>query len=335
MRLRPRALLRKGRSWLRRRQRRRVVPHAAVLMYHRVATAAADPWNLCVTPLHFDQQLQALGRFADFVPLGRLRERMVAGGSARPAIALTFDDGYRDNLDVALPILERHAAPATVFLVTDHIQSGTPFWWELLADLALCSLRLPPRGRLAAAQPPFEWSDQALAASSGPADPARQRLLAALWNWLVRLTPATRTAALQEFAATIGRDLAPDPAALPLTPAELGRLTASGLVQAGAHTCSHVRLTDLAPAAQLEEIAGSRAACARLTGRLPETFSYPFGELDESARSCVAQAGFTIACSSDPDLAWADGDPLRVPRIGVRDAPGEQLARLLRRYWFA
>src|SRR5258708_1690179 len=92
--------------------------HGLVLLYHRVAAPSWDPFDMCVEPERFEQQLAALSRVADFVPLSAIASGLRRGRRERPVVALTFDDGYADNLHGALPLLERYGAPATVFITT-------------------------------------------------------------------------------------------------------------------------------------------------------------------------------------------------------------------------
>ena len=111
-----------------------------VLAYHRVATPDHDPWALSVTPEHFDEHMAVLRE------LGRVDRLDDALGTSklarcrrrRPTFAITFDDGYVDNLVVAVSILERHDVPATVFIATGMLDQPW-FWWDVLAELALGS----------------------------------------------------------------------------------------------------------------------------------------------------------------------------------------------------
>src|SRR3954469_6240010 len=135
--------------------------HGLVLLYHRVAAEAWDPWNICVDPERFDQQLAALSRVADVVPLSELASRLSAGRRGRPVVALTFDDGYADNLHVALPLLERYGAPATVFIATAWTDRGEPFWWDRLSAILLSIERLPFEVRLLVGGGEFIWQRQA------------------------------------------------------------------------------------------------------------------------------------------------------------------------------
>jgi peptidoglycan/xylan/chitin deacetylase (PgdA/CDA1 family) len=105
----------------------------AILLYHRVAELERDPQRLAVTPEHFDEHLRVLGAtctpvaYADVPSLLRTPRRL-----PERAVAVTFDDGYRDNLHAAKPLLERHGVPATVFVASGYVGSGRAFWWDEL-----------------------------------------------------------------------------------------------------------------------------------------------------------------------------------------------------------
>ncbi len=98
----------------------RLRPAIRILMYHRIDRVAGFD-QLVVRPERFEQQMAYLARHHRVVPLAEaVRELSV--GVQRPAVAVTFDDGYRDNLTQALPILQRHGIPATVFVTTDFCE---------------------------------------------------------------------------------------------------------------------------------------------------------------------------------------------------------------------
>src|SRR5690242_16694094 len=86
----------------------------AILLYHRIADESADPWGLCVSPAHFIQQLEALRR-SGYTPVS-LQEATEQHRPRCRRVVLTFDDGYSDNLNVALPILNAYSCPATFFV---------------------------------------------------------------------------------------------------------------------------------------------------------------------------------------------------------------------------
>jgi peptidoglycan/xylan/chitin deacetylase (PgdA/CDA1 family) len=321
----------------------RLAPGSLILLYHRIAESDFDPWSLCVSPRHFSEHLEVLGRRVH--PLARIAVPGAKGAAAPGgSVAVTFDDGYADALLEARPLLERHGAPATVFIATGGVENGRPFWWDQLAALLRPPRALPARLelRVRGARRRFALAPGTGAPIAGaPAFrpgwegwPApRLRLHDALHRLLGNLHAAERgeqLAALREWAgaASLG---ASDRA---LTRLELARLAADGLVEIGSHSVSHPRLPALAPDEQELEIRGSQSFLADLLGRPVTSFAYPHGRHDDATLRILREAGFERACTSESGSVRRGGDPLRLPRIEVPDCDGEGFARLLRRLGF-
>ncbi len=112
----------------------RVAP-VTVLFYHRIHEDRATPWT--THPRAFLRQMRWLMEHADLISLQEAQERLVAGnGSHRPTVAVTFDDGYEDNLRVALPFLIEHAVPCTYFVTAENVLRGRPFEHDRLFGAA-------------------------------------------------------------------------------------------------------------------------------------------------------------------------------------------------------
>lgn len=86
---------------------------AVILMYHRVDRAGRDRWHLCVSPENFEAHLRSLTRNFTPVGLAELGERIQTNRLEHGMVAVTFDDGYRDNLTLAMPRLKKLGIPAT------------------------------------------------------------------------------------------------------------------------------------------------------------------------------------------------------------------------------
>ena len=112
---------------------RRSRSRAVVLVYHRVAETLDDPYGLAVRPDTFSRHLELLAREHPIVPLVQLVETLPGARFPHGAIAVSFDDGYADNLSEALPIAE--ALPITVFVTVEPILHGGRFWWDAIASL--------------------------------------------------------------------------------------------------------------------------------------------------------------------------------------------------------
>jgi len=302
-------------------------------MYHRVASVSVDPWRLAVSAGHFEDQVRTLRQHADIVPLSQLRESLRQGRGSRPAVAITFDDGYTDNLEVAKPILEHYQSPATVFLATGFIGHRGAFWWDRLAETVLRPDSLPATIALGDGGNALNCDDPRLGRSDSEGQRARRRLHDRLWDWLNDRPQAERSSALDRLEGWAGVRRHDDRSAWPMTADEVRQLAAGELIDVGAHTVSHPRLTRLSRREKQAEIGESRSECRRILGVEPSCFAFPNGDYDTECVELVREAGFAVACTSRADLVWASGDVHQMPRISVGNVAGAALLRELRIKW--
>lgn len=321
-------VLRVGKRVARRAFMRSAHPHGLILMYHRVAAPSWDPWNLSVSPERFEQQLTALSRAADIVPLSQLYSRLRAGRRGRPVVALTFDDGYADNLHAALPLLERYSAPATVFVVSGLIGQDEPFWWDRLSEVVRSIKRMPPKVVLQVDDEEFTWKPERDNTGEN-----RDELNRSVRSRLLVATDEGRRMALEQLMTYADKDPGVDPGSRPMTRDELRRLASSPLVEIGSHTKSHPSLPDLPKEAQFDEIAGSRQQCQEITGQFPSSFAYPYGGLDAGTPELVRSAGFERACSCENDLVWEGSETMLLPRIMVTNYTTAEFCMRLHMEW--
>ena len=130
---------------------------AAILMYHRIGDPGCDPWGLAVRPERFAEHLNVLRRNARPIGLRRLAKELGEGTLKPGAVAVTFDDGYANNLYEAKPLLERHEVPATVFVTSGMVGREREFWWDELEAILLASRELPQTLRLEIEGQTHEW----------------------------------------------------------------------------------------------------------------------------------------------------------------------------------
>jgi len=116
---------------------------ALILLYHRIGEPDLDPWQLAVSPQHFDEHLQVLSEYGHQMRLRKLSEALQNDMLPRRSVIVTFDDGYADNLINAKPLLEKHGVPATVFVTTGYTGINREFWWDELDRVFLQPGRLP------------------------------------------------------------------------------------------------------------------------------------------------------------------------------------------------
>ena len=302
----------------------RLQPHATILLYHRVAREGHDPWGQCVAPEHFAEQMEVLAETAQVVPLASLPDAIGAQRSSRPMVAITFDDGYLDNLLAAKPILERHGLPATVFLASGWLGRERPFWWDELTRLVFEPPSLPADLAVTIGGGEFRWT---VTASS------RRALHDALWQRLWTISDPCQQEVLERLASWAGVPRPAPDGARPLTMDDALMLGDSELITIGAHSVTHRPLDRLEPAAKAREIEGSKSALERLFGRPVEGFSFPHGARDRQTARLVRRAGFSRACNSMARVALAGTDPLALPRLVVGDWDGEAFGRWVLGWW--
>lgn len=314
-------------------QRRRAARAAdrgtgVVLLYHRVAETGADPWGNAVTPVRFAEHLEALQAEMRVCSLAELSAAIDRGSVPARSVAVVFDDGYADNLIEALPALERHQTPATLFVATGLIGSEGPYWWDELTDLLLGAGERPPvlevslAGRQVVA--PTRTREERRIALLTEVHPALSSLPPPLID--AALDPVRAWAADASGGSTVNGT--GGSTARPMSAAELERFAASPLVELGAHTRGHPRMPHLSGSDQRADVLAGRQAVAEVTGREPHFFAYPYGDASRRSERIVRAAGFERAFGS----RWAlpvtvASRRFETPRIAVTEEDAPSLIR--------
>lgn len=206
------------------------------------------------------------------------------------AVALTFDDGYASNHELALPILKEFALPATVFITTGYLDDAQPLW--------------------------FHQTDLALMAQG-----ANGRTLARKLKRLKMLPEEKMRAQVAALAQKAGGLGAPLPEVLrPLTWHQAREMQASGLVEFGGHTHTHPILSRCSEEKQRWEIKTCRDRMKEELGRVPRLFGFPNGSLADYDKATLTElhaAGFNHAFTMEPGRVKAHCAPLEIPRYGA------------------
>jgi peptidoglycan/xylan/chitin deacetylase (PgdA/CDA1 family) len=294
----------------------------AILLYHRVAEVGTDPWRLAVAPERFAEQMAMLRSEFEPMPLAELvdaaqRRRLPPG-----AVAVTFDDGYRDNLTAALPVLERERVPATVFVATRYVGAGEPFWWDELTALLLRRMPLPDPLDVPLEDGMRRW----------PTKTRSQRRAAhdGLQFLLRHGDPERVEDVMTLLRAAAGLDGPADTRdASAMTIDELRALARSETIDIGAHTRTHTSVPALDTEIARDEVEGSAHDLELLLGRPPMSFSYPFGDHGPRGRKVVRKAGFEFAAGTSPGAVTWLTHPFELPRLWVEDAGPDWLRRRL------
>ncbi|MEJ0084615.1 MAG: polysaccharide deacetylase family protein [Pseudomonadota bacterium] len=299
---------------------------ALILAYHRIATVE-DPQDypldlglISATRDEFDGQMRALREFANPVSLDTIADAVTHHRTLpERAVAVTFDDGFRDTFEVAFPVLERHGIPATVFVSTDLVESGEPFWFEITAHLML---RVAPRAVV------FDECPEGLPAAGDPA--ARRAAIATLHRILKTCANTRRRVLVEEWRARFASLLDADAVELsrPVTKQQILAMSHAG-VAFGSHTVSHPNLALASDDVIERELSGSKSYLEDLLARPVRALAYPFGTPDtydarvlKSARAC----GYELAVSFRQGVNWLGAlDAMELKRIGI--GPGVSAAQ--------
>lgn len=299
--------------------RRRKPGSLVILMYHRVlpvgaAARDAEQPGMYVSPETFDRHLTELRRHFELVDLAEWLRRSRRGDPLpRLACAITFDDGWRDNYEHALPLLAKHGAPATVFLVSEYVGTAYRFWPNRLMALLQTAYKQPdavtfPGPLLALVRPVLDGARARGDFGADDIDRAVQQAKALDERTIRGLIDET-IAPCDEPAGD--RDI--------LDCDEIGRMAATGLVRFGSHTATHFRLGgDPSPADLEREIVAPRRTLQTLTGQDVEVFCYPNGDTSAAAVDCVRRH-YLGAVTTRTGWVASNSDPHRLPRIGIHD----------------
>lgn len=314
-----------------------------ILMYHRVCEVSSDPWNLCVSPRHFAEQVESLAQNYQVISLSNLVRALKERRLPKRAVVITFDDGYADNFWNAKPVLEKFDVPGTVFVTTGYLGKEGEFWWDELERLVLLTPTLPPRLEVKIRGVDYSWvvdgssqlSNQSLnlflqkiphASDHGSSRYAAYQHLHPL---IQPLSEKTREAVMQELRDQIEINGKSRPSYRPMTPEEVSSMAEGGLVEIGAHTVTHSLLPVHSKEIQYHELLGSKQSLENLLGRPVTLFGYPYGGTDSSVAKQVQEVGYEAACTIVEKPVFPGSNPFQLPRCGVGDWDGEKLAKKL------
>lgn len=288
--------------------------------YHRVGDGESQPWDRrlwSATAEALDEQFETLVRHTDVVGPADITDAMRRGVGRR--VLLTFDDGYRDNYDIAFPVLRRHGLRATFFLVTGFVDAPAAAWWDEIAWM----VRKATRMSLAAGENGHAGSLSLLPDDHGTT-------IASLVRHYKTLPDAQGERFLAWLADTTGsgRCSRADIEDLWMT-WDMAREMRSAGMWIGGHTVTHPVLSRLSPERQREEIGTCGRRLVEELGEPMRWFAYPVGARDAFnattqaiARECGVELAFSFYGGRGHPLHW---NPLDTPRINVDSAYGPRL----------
>jgi len=296
----------------------------SVAIFHRVLVEPDPLFPEEIVRGRFDSICAWLAAWFNVMALDEAVARMEQGSLPERALAITFDDGYADNHDIALPVLQAHGLCATFFVATGYLDGGR--MWN---DTVMESVRGCTQARLALGGLGLPGIDVLTIDTAA----SRRSAIDALLSAIKYLPPAQRKAAVEGVAERAGAAL---PTTLMMTSTQVRSLADAGM-QIGAHTESHPILARLDEHTALQELRRSKATLEDLLGHPVRSFAYPNGRpgRDYLPRDVLLarQAGFALAVTTAPGAARSGDDVFQLPRFTPWDrqrwAFGARLAKNL------
>jgi peptidoglycan/xylan/chitin deacetylase (PgdA/CDA1 family) len=287
--------------------------HLVILMYHGLTDdvdQAARWWHL-VHRSDFERQLQYLTDHYDVQPLDEALDSLWTGHLGDATACITFDDGYRNNLTIGLPTLQRFNVHATIYIATGMIGT-TSRLWTIELDHAFATVDRASVDLSKLGLPVVSCADQR----------GRRRAFDMVVARLKQLSPADRTTALDELYKQMGHvpGSAAHDAFQMMDWDDVSTMDASPLIRFGGHTVNHEIVSRLDNDTVRREIRDSIDAVKQHVRSISGTFAYPNGgadDFDARAITAVRKAGCVGAVSTIEGLCKRNTARYGLKRIAV------------------
>lgn len=281
---------------------------AAILMYHSVPTPQVERWiapRNCIPVKIFEAQMRFLAHHRRVISIDELVAMLERGEPPQPGtVVITFDDGYRDILDTAAPILARFDLPAVVYLATAYITAGANQWLDRV--YVAFTRRTRDDLRLRGFERPHVDLRDSIATAHAYSF-LTSRLLVSEWSERCQL--------LDEIESQLRpKERAPR---LMLNWNDVTELVRRNpRFEIGVHTRHHIDLSARVGEAAQAELDQSLADVKRELGREPRHFSFPYGRANDASRKVIVHSGLRSAVITDPaHPVKSDTDRFALPRF--------------------
>jgi peptidoglycan/xylan/chitin deacetylase (PgdA/CDA1 family) len=300
-----------------------------VLMYHRVLRNSCldeditEP-GMYVADKTFEDHLKSLRKYFTVITLEELISRIHSREKIRNCCAITFDDGWKDNYEIAFPLIKKYEIPITIFLASGFIGTERWFWPEEL----ILHLKKINKYRYSI-KDELKLIHQLLPAF----DKAKNY---ELWiqeviKEMKKFTPEKRENilnSLRQLDPTVIRKR------MLLNWDEIIEMYNSKLVSFGSHTINHVILDQLDNKTKNDEIKGSKDQIANKIGSDIKMFAYPNGNYNKEETEILINNGFMGAVTTKRDYLNKDTPIFEIPRIGMHEDVSNYKALFLARIVF-
>lgn len=281
---------------------------ASIFMYHRVLPdkeAKNDRSSLSISLSQFEKQIQYLSQNYSCISMDDLHQNK---SWEKFPVCITFDDGYKDNVDYALPILKKYQVPATIYFVSDYLHGKCTMWWYEILEILDKKTFLK-----------FKWENQRYFFNTT----IPQKKLET-YKALRRIIMNLRPEKLEVFLDLLreGKD-AKNYAELVIDKNLLKTISQEKLITIGAHTCSHPVLATLDEDEIEKEIVQSKKILEDIIQKEIHHFAYPYGDHNSAGTreyKLASKLGFkTIVTTNCFPLKFNSCDMAALPRITMKN----------------
>ncbi len=305
--------------------------HLTILTYHRVMDRPDyfpfDEDLISASTRQFRSHLDFVTKHFDVINFRMLDEYMEKNGTLPPrALIITFDDGYRDNHEVAWPILKEYGVTATMFVTAGFIGRRRMFWWDRIAYIVKTSSKRDARVDIP---------------RSAPIDlgafPDRQSAARRLIRTVKNLPDGEKEDFIGRFAGIMEVSLNEDEHALTMSWDQVRELIAGG-IEIGGHSVNHPIFSNTGEERLREEVSGAKKIIEEQTGGRVITFGSPGRGIltaeekpifERRLRSVIAESGYKFCTMYRWGLGYEKGfEPYGVPRISIESHDTDRLFKV-------
>jgi peptidoglycan/xylan/chitin deacetylase (PgdA/CDA1 family) len=292
-----------------------------VIMYHGVRPDRSPfhSWML-VSESSFERQIQFLSRHFDLISIDQAVSGPPYGVGKRPAAIITFDDGMKNNVEYAWPILQRYGAPATLYVSTEAMTLRQPFWWDRViasvqtsgrCEVCLNQYGLGTYNFNTHREPEYFW-----------------RHMSKLLEDIKRLPDGLLAEVVEVIAMQAGGQTNENRVFDPIDPNDIRQLSSDPLMRIGSHGHRHCLLTEITLDEARQNVKQSLERLTLLCRQPIQHFSYPNGNYNEAVIGMLKDLGFVSAVTTSSGRWGLSTDPYRIPRIRIGAYDDMQVFRL-------
>lgn len=285
--------------------------HIKVFLFHRISPLPDPIWPP-ITPLHFEKIVKYLKRNFEIVPL----EETILGNykptKSKQLCAITFDDGYKDFVEYAMPIIKKNNILASMYVITDCVDANLPPWTFIfnhlllntkLSSLEINSTEIPGNLRT------IKWST-----------PRNKIAYIKYISHILKKTPDEEREKIMHQITQQINDITP-PYGLMMGWDDIRAIKKEG-VEIGSHSANHPILSkDIHLDNIKHELKKSGEEIEKETGKFPLTISYPFGIYNNEAKKIAKEVGYKMGLTVFPKEYFFNEDPFEIPRIELYSEP--------------